>query len=167
MVKNKKDEWYCSKEYPRLLQDETTTNDDGYPCYRRRQGSLFLNRRGQRLDNSWIIPYNPWLTAKYDAHVNVEICSSIKAVKYLYKYVHKGHDRANVALAKSSVRDEITDFQDARYISACEAMWRLFRFPMCGHSPKVVRLQVHLEGQHTIIYRYYQVSSCLLCYSHS
>jgi hypothetical protein len=27
-------------------------------------------------------------------HINVEVCSSITAVKYLYKYVYKGHDRA-------------------------------------------------------------------------
>ncbi len=31
---------------------------------------------------------------RYQCHINVEVCSSITAVKYLYKYVYKGHDRA-------------------------------------------------------------------------
>jgi hypothetical protein len=45
-------------------------------------------------DNRWVVPYNPYLTMWYQCHINVEVCSSITAVKYLYKYVYKGHDRA-------------------------------------------------------------------------
>lgn len=37
------------------------------------------------LDNRNVVPYNAWLTTKYDAHINVEICSSIRVVKYLFK----------------------------------------------------------------------------------
>ncbi|XP_022847592.1 uncharacterized protein LOC111370120 [Olea europaea var. sylvestris] len=47
------------------------------------------------LDNRWVVPYNPYLSAKFDCQINVEVCSSIKALKYLYKYVYKGHDRIN------------------------------------------------------------------------
>src|SRR5258705_6899528 len=39
-----------------------------------------------------------FLTTKFNAHINVEICSSIKIVKYLFKYVYKGYDCANVKL---------------------------------------------------------------------
>ncbi len=42
-------------------------------------------------DNRWVVPYNPYLTMQYQCHINVEVCSSITAVKYLYKYVYKGH----------------------------------------------------------------------------
>jgi hypothetical protein len=45
-------------------------------------------------DNRWVVPYNPYLTMRYQCHINVEVCNSITAVKYLYKYVYKGHDRA-------------------------------------------------------------------------
>jgi hypothetical protein len=45
-------------------------------------------------DNRWVVPYNPYLTMRYQCHINVEVYSSITAVKYLYKYVYKGHDRA-------------------------------------------------------------------------
>ena len=56
-------------------------------------------RRGQTLpmfvplDNRYVVPHNIALCIKYNAHINVEVCASIKAVKYVYKYVYKGHDR--------------------------------------------------------------------------
>jgi hypothetical protein len=45
-------------------------------------------------DNRWDVPYNPYLTMWYQCHINVEVCNSITVVKYLYKYVYKGHDHA-------------------------------------------------------------------------
>lgn len=33
------------------------------------------------------------------AHINVEVCASIKSVKYLFKYIYKGHDIANVTIS--------------------------------------------------------------------
>jgi hypothetical protein len=115
MVEGTNGTWYCSKGFPKSLQDTTIAQKDAYPLYRRRQRPCHINRHNQPINNSWIVPHNVWLTTKYDAHINVEICNSVKAVKYLYKYVHKGHDRAKVGLAKDSARDEITEFLDARY----------------------------------------------------
>jgi hypothetical protein len=43
-----------------------------------------------------VVPYNPYLSLFFNCHINVEVCSSIAIVKYLYKYVYKGHDRAQV-----------------------------------------------------------------------
>jgi hypothetical protein len=50
------------------------------------------------MDNSWVVPYNPYLTLKYNAHINLELCSTVKSVKYLYKYMYKGYDCANIEL---------------------------------------------------------------------
>ncbi len=55
------------------------------PC---RSSFVFYNR--------WVVPYNPYFTMRYQCHINVEVYNSIIAVKYLYKYVYKGH---NCALA--------------------------------------------------------------------
>lgn len=126
-------------------------------------------------DNRWVVPYNPYLLLKYDCHINVEICTSVKSIKYLYKYVYKGHDRAEVALLPEAAaaahaaagppapgaapaagrvaRDEVKEFVDGRYISASEAAWRLLGFEMAGISPNVVRLQVHQPGGTTVVIR--------------
>ena len=43
--------------------------------------------------------------------------------------------------------DEVKQYLDAHYISACESIWRVFHFIMHSASPNVVQLQVHLPGQ--------------------
>ena len=65
------------------------------------------------------MPYNPFLNKKYNAHINVEVCSSISAVKYLYKYVYKGHDRALAELVAKKPDDEIKQFLHVYLVSKC------------------------------------------------
>ncbi len=43
---------------------------------------------GFAFDNRWVVPYNPYLSLFFNCHINVEVCSSVAAVKYLYKYVY-------------------------------------------------------------------------------
>ena len=72
-----------------------------------RKNNKTINVKGINIDNSWIVPYNPYLSLKYNAHINVEICSTVMAVKYLYKYVYKGHDKALLEI-KNNESDEIS-----------------------------------------------------------
>ncbi|KAG5537863.1 hypothetical protein RHGRI_025085 [Rhododendron griersonianum] len=105
--------------------------------------------RGQMLNNRWVVPYNPYLLAMFDCHINVEVCSTIKAVKYLYKYIYKGHDKIIYRLVTSKFPediDEIQQFQAARWISPPEAIWRIYRFALHEIRPAVISLQLHLEG---------------------
>ena len=44
------------------------------------------------LDNRWVVPYNRLLSLMFNAHINVEVVTSIRCVKYLYKYIYKGPD---------------------------------------------------------------------------
>ncbi|CAN6809169.1 unnamed protein product [Brassica oleracea] len=46
--------------------------------------------------------------------------------------------------------NEIQDYVDARYLSACESMWRTFAFHIHKRKPSVEKLIVHLEGEHNI-----------------
>ena len=57
-------------------------------------GGLQIIHNHRKIDNSWIVPYSPYLLLRYNCHINVEICASTKATKYLYKYLNKGGDRA-------------------------------------------------------------------------
>ncbi|GES80818.1 LOW QUALITY PROTEIN: uncharacterized protein LOC114645498 [Rhizophagus clarus] len=109
----------CSKNYHREFVSITSINKYGYPLYRRRNNGHTITKGNNTLDNRWIVPYNPYLFQKYNCHINVEICSSIRSIKYLYKYVYKGHDHVIVAIKNSN--DEIEKYLNARYVFASEA----------------------------------------------
>lgn len=76
--------------------------------------------------NRWVVPYNPHFSKKCNAHMNIEVCSSIKSVKYLFKHVYKGHDVANFVLEQSGEEtlrlDDIKTFLNARNVSAPRAI---------------------------------------------
>src|SRR5581483_166480 len=96
------------------------------------------------------VPYNPYLCQKYNCHINVEICSSITSIKYLYKYIYKGQDRVLISIVNP--QDEIKKYVNARYVSASEAIWRLFNFHLQQRSHKVERLPIHLPNQQMIVF---------------
>lgn len=144
----------CRFKYPRRFCASTTLDDNGYPTYMRRDDGRFVMAKGKKLDNRWIVPYNPFLSIRYKAHINVEICSTISAVKYLYKYIYKGHDRATVVMQDvDGLVDEIKSYLDARYVSSSEAVWRIYGFDLHREKPDVQRLQVHLPGENTVTFR--------------
>ena len=113
----------CSKKYPKQYMAETQLGADSYPLYRRSspdsggQVSTISMRIGgsrvnQEIDNRWIVPYNKLLLRSMNSHCNVELCMSIKSIKYVLKCVHKGCDQAMFTLQSSQV-DEISDYQNA------------------------------------------------------
>lgn len=144
----------CSKGFPKPFAEETEWRDDRlYPAYRRRSaadGGQEVMHRGRLITNQWVVPYSPFLSLRYACHINVELCCSVESVKYLFKYIYKGHDRQMVRTdtveAEREERNEITEYQDLRSIGASEACWRLFEFDMSDRSPAVQPLQIHLEN---------------------
>jgi hypothetical protein len=145
MVCMQNDKKKCSKNFRKNFSEETNDGEDGYALCKRPNNHRTIEKNGHIFDNRDVVPYVPYLSLKYNCHINVEICASIKVVKYLYKYVYKGHDRANVF-----IKDEIETYLDCRYVSPPEAMWHLLQFDMQHRSASVVRLQIHLEGQQRV-----------------
>ena len=142
----------CSKRFPKEYVNETNAGPDGYPHYRRRNTGLCVYKSGVPLDNKYIVPYNPYLSRKYNAHINVEICSSIQSCKYLYKYVYKGPDMASVGIDISDRQDEIKRFVNSRFITASECMWRFFSFDVHGRDPSIQHLAVHELNQQSVTF---------------
>jgi hypothetical protein len=50
----------CSKGYPKPFQTQTQLSQDGYTLYARPDNQrYFLNSKGQKIDNRWIVPHSP------------------------------------------------------------------------------------------------------------
>ncbi|PWZ27919.1 Cleavage stimulating factor 64 [Zea mays] len=117
----------CKNHYPRAFSDTTLQGKDSYPVYRRR-----------------------------DDGRTEKACGSIKAVKYLFKYIYKGHDRASVVMRDASKADddvdEIKQYRDARWVTPLEALWRIYGFELSQISPPVMQLQLHLPNMHMVAF---------------
>ncbi|XP_076945657.1 uncharacterized protein LOC143616823 [Bidens hawaiensis] len=148
----------CSKNFPKKFRESTCIDGEGYPLYRRRKAGFFVEKSDVKLDNRSVVPYNKTLLKIFQAHINVEWCNQAGSIKYLFKYINKGHDRASICFVSSNKQndehekniDEIKDYYSCRYISACEASWRIFSFDIHYRNPSVIRLPFHLPGQHVI-----------------
>ncbi|XP_026381746.1 uncharacterized protein LOC113276364 [Papaver somniferum] len=134
----------CTKNYPKQYAESTSISDNGYPIYRRRQDHCVFKYQNQST-NMDVVPYNPHLSRMFDCHINVEVCSSVLAVKYIHKYIYKGHDL--MTIVASGGPNEILQYLNARYIGAPDAAWRLLGNRMHKENPKVQRLAVHLPGK--------------------
>jgi len=138
----------CRKKYPKEFLEETRQGNDSYSQYKRCFNAPVSINRNANVDNRWVVPYNPWLLLKYDCYINVEVCSSIKSIKYLYKYVYKGPDRVAMEVRRGSIVDEVQQYIDARWICALVALWKIFIFTLYRMNPSVERLQIHLPNRH-------------------
>jgi len=74
--------------------------------------------------------------------------------------VNKGPDRANLKITtadkdstETPVIDEIKQYYDCRYISLCEAVWRIFAFDIHHRWPLVQRLTFHLLYEKPILFK--------------
>ena len=141
----------CTKGFPKPFQAETSLSENGYPIYAWPDNGRKCHKRvnGQliEVDNSWVVPYNPWCLLQWRSHANLECCISIKSTKYIHKYICKGHDRTTMGIGTN--QDEVQLYLDSRYISASEACWRIFHYDMHEEQPNIIRLAVHTpEGQY-------------------
>jgi hypothetical protein len=143
----------CKKHFPKSFCEQTQLKEDGYPEYARPDNGRTFQRPGPQpttFTNQDVVPYPRELLVKFDCHINLEVCASVKSVKYIHKYIYKGPDRATLEMAGAV--DEVKCYLDSRYISSIEAMWRIFEFQMHEEWPSVYRLPVHLPDEQMVVY---------------
>ncbi|XP_023633343.1 uncharacterized protein LOC111828978 [Capsella rubella] len=122
------------------------------------------------------------LSLRYRAHINVEWCNQTGSIKYINKghdrvaFViepkQKNTDSGNGSEPVANIRsdlvtaettdsgdgeikkiDEIKDYFDCRYVSASEAAWRLFKFPIQYRSIPVMKLLFHLPRKQPVYFK--------------
>ncbi|XP_076893887.1 uncharacterized protein LOC143546016 [Bidens hawaiensis] len=153
MIDNK-----CSKNFPKRFSENTCVDTDGFPIYKRPDNRRYVDKSGFDLDNGYVVPYSKYLLKRYQGHINVEWCNQSGSIKYLFKYINNGPDRATISVGKDNNHDEqedvdeIKEYYDCRYLSACEATWRILAYDVHYRIPSVTRLPFHLPGKQSVVY---------------
>ncbi|GJW83045.1 putative PIF1 DNA helicase/replication protein A1-like protein [Tanacetum coccineum] len=152
----------CSKHFPKPFYAETVIDQDGYPIYKRRDDKVCLKKGNFTFDNKHVVPHNRYLLLKYQAHIKVEWFNRSKAIKYLFKYLNKGPDRATIVIQenvqkgqgltkqKIMVVDEIKNYLNGCYLAPCEAVWRIFSFDIHHSYPSVMKLNFYLPNKQPV-----------------
>jgi hypothetical protein len=60
------------------------------------------------------VPCNPYVLKKYQMNINVEMCNTAMASKYLFKYITKGPDCAMAKVNNNleTAQNEIKGYED-------------------------------------------------------
>ncbi|GBN10719.1 hypothetical protein AVEN_261934-1 [Araneus ventricosus] len=142
----------CTKKFPRKLQKETAHNENGYPQYRRRypadrsETTTIKLRNGDyaTVDNNWVVPYSSILAKIFNAHINVEACSSVREINHICKYFNKGRDQAIFNFKNTDLENTIDDVytcHSGRCVSSNEPVWRLLGSPLHERHTTVTHLR--------------------------
>jgi len=113
------------KRLSKTFAEQTKQRIDSYHVYKHRNDGRFIPLQQDAnvfVNNSFVFPYNLWLLLKYDYYIIVEGCSSIKSIKYLYKYVYKGPNCVTFEVHQGPNYDEVSQYVDGRWAYAPEAM---------------------------------------------
>ena len=91
----------------------------------------------------------PFVSLSYASHISVEVVNTVEAIKYLYKYVTKGHDKVSSTIQNQfgnavPALVETENFLQTRYILTSEANWQIYQFPLHSRKPQVEKVSCHL-----------------------
>jgi len=78
----------CKKHFPKSFCEQTRMNDDDYPEYARPDNGHTVQKNENSFTNQHVVPYNQKLLVQFQCHMNIEVCASIKSIKYIHKYIH-------------------------------------------------------------------------------
>uniref|UniRef100_A0A0K0G3B6 ATP-dependent DNA helicase n=1 Tax=Strongyloides venezuelensis TaxID=75913 RepID=A0A0K0G3B6_STRVS len=123
----------CTKKFPEQYHKVTSITSKGKVNIKRSFNPLLdiTDRFGNKVNNDFCVTYNPYLSLKYNSHINVKICESVLSPKYLFKYTHKSNgDKISADVVETvESKDEVKlNIDDKKY-------WT------------VVRLAVHLINE--------------------
>nr|GEV15775.1 hypothetical protein [Tanacetum cinerariifolium] len=111
------------KQLPKKFSEHTTTDSDGFPVYKRPDNGRFIEKGKVKLHNGFVVD-----------RVTAKVCTD---------------DNANQEITNEKVVDEIKDYYDCRYLSACEVTWRILGYEV---HYNVERLPFHLPGEQQVVY---------------
>ncbi|KAJ8876359.1 hypothetical protein PR048_020804 [Dryococelus australis] len=86
----------CCYHFPKSFRDCTLLHYHEFMQYRRPGDGRTCTIKRKVYDNRHFVLYSQHLLLKYQCYINVKLCSSLQATKYIYKYIHRGYDSTTV-----------------------------------------------------------------------
>ena len=108
----------CMDNFPFYFLDNTFIAEDTYPKY----CQILPASKGNTCDKYYdhklttvtihnVVNYSPYLIMKYQCHTHMQICNSIKTVKYVCVYILKGEHLMVVKGNVPRCDDEISHYK--------------------------------------------------------
>ena len=135
----------CTKHFPKRFYEETTIDEEGFPVYRRRNDGKTIEKNGILLDNRYVVPYNVDLLVKYQSHLNVEWCNRSRSIKYLFKYINKGSDRATVVVEEDCQILGVMDKRPTLLLMRQKHTWIVDIFQLLKHVGEYLNFQFSFD----------------------
>ncbi len=154
MIRTAIDNHICFKHYSRSFLKFIVVEKNEYSKYKRRDDErtwiVFLfEDRTFTFDNRWIVSYNSYLFLRYKTHINVKICTIVKIIQYVHKYVYKDDDQTILRIDEN---DEIVRHLHERYIDSTQIVWKLFEYATHEKYSTIHFLFIHLFEQQSMYF---------------
>lgn len=125
-----------------LSAPEQTTVDDFSRCHYRKRHE----------GDAWTSSTIPLLLLAWEGHVHVDFVFSVNIIFDVFKDLVKGVDRALIRLRTADQPDDLDGWFNARFVSICEATWRIFGMDITRKYPAVLSLSIQVKGQNRFQY---------------
>ncbi|KAI9115686.1 hypothetical protein K1719_013355 [Acacia pycnantha] len=149
----------CSKYFPKRYNAHTILDEKGYPTYRRRNDGRTVSRKGVKLDNKFVVPYNARLLKLFCVHLNIEKTNQSRAIKYLFKYISKGNDRViasiynnNDSLGSQQSFDEVSHYLNCRIGHCTPAQGELYYLRLLLTKVRGAKTYTDIRTVNTVVY---------------
>uniref|UniRef100_A0A0K0EFM1 ATP-dependent DNA helicase n=1 Tax=Strongyloides stercoralis TaxID=6248 RepID=A0A0K0EFM1_STRER len=130
----------CSKGYPKPFMNETIIDAD--------TEEIFYKRNSNNKMNKYVVPYNVFLLKYFNSSINIRVVDNILGSSYIFKEMiankNSASKRINLEiLLNNKKKDEISNYQKVRCINTTDALWRIYQYPLLGHTIDVEILYIH------------------------
>src|SRR5436305_6569541 len=112
-----RDDEPCRKGFPVPLEPQTY----------QKEGELRYRYKRLKDADRWIVPYSPRILLLWQAHINVQYCTSAGLAKYISKYVTKSEPKG---LYHIRTKDPLKTHLLGRRLGSMEIMMLLLSFPI-------------------------------------
>ena len=150
----------CKKHFPQKYTSFThVPEESSRPIVRRRATtekdgfSITTMRDNKKVEytNADVVSYNAKSSMRYRCHLNIMPTTGWRSIKYIFKYVYKGPDRALATMQLTPEQlnrhnyrkaDEVLQYLEGFFYGPEDSAWRFCELPTHGQSHSCMKLKI-------------------------